>query len=97
MSEKYEGLSFPQKDVEQEGIDVEKDPFAYNKDFDPSNPAHFEAWLKMRPSHMTEGEWQFAVGELKMLLESTEVKSEHDKSMVILGWKSKYKLLPEQK
>lgn len=82
---------------EDTGINVEKDPFAYAKDFDPENPAHFEAWLKMKPSHMTEGEWLFALGELRLLLESKEVKNEHDESMVILGWKSKYKLLPEQK
>lgn len=93
MPEKFKSMH---ENAENEGIDVEKDPFAYDKDFDPSNHAHFEAWLKMRPSHMTEGEWQFALGELKLLLESKEVKSEHDKSMVILGWKSKHKLLPRQ-
>jgi hypothetical protein len=76
-------------------IDVKKDPFAYNKDFDPNNPEHFQAWLKMCPSHMTDTEWQYRLGELKLLLEGVE--GEETKSKLMLGWKSECKLLPEQK
>lgn len=80
---------------EQGEMDVNKDPFAYNKDFDPNNPEHFKAWLKLCPAHITDTEWMFALGELKLLLEG--VKNEEDRSKLILGWKSQYKLFPEQK
>ena len=74
-------------------IDAEKNPSAYNKDFDADNPDHFADWLKMCPSHMTEEEWQFALGELQLMLESVNVKTEKGKSVLMLGWKSKYGLL----
>ncbi|MFA6922387.1 MAG: hypothetical protein WC216_11140 [Gallionella sp.] len=63
------------------------DPFAYNKDFDPQNAEHFNAWLDMRPPHLSEGEWQFQVGRLKLLLESQSVKTEYDRSIIMVGWK----------
>ncbi len=67
-----------------ESIDVAKDPFAYNKEFDPNNPEHFSDWLKMRPSHITEADWQFKLGELKEMLAG---KNQRDASMIFLGWK----------
>ena len=84
---------------EKSGINVQEDPFAYNKEFDHTNPQNFEAWLKMKPSHMSEGEWQFALGELQLLLENDKsevVKTERDRSNLILGWKSKNGLLPNE-
>ena len=95
MSEKLEGNLSPKE--QNEPIDVDKDPFAYNKDFDPSNPEHFTAWVKMRPKHISEAEWPIKVAELKEMLTAPSVKNEHDRSMVMLGWKSKNGLLPEQK
>ena len=77
-----------------EPIDVEKDPFAYNKDFDPNNPEQFQAWLSMRPKHISEEEWPLRLAELKLMLEG---KNEQDASMIMLGWKSKNGLIPEQK
>jgi hypothetical protein len=77
-------------------IDVKTDWAAYNKDFDPENPEHFKAWLEMCPSHLTEGDWQLALGELSEMLDSETIKTEHDKSMLVLGWKSKYNLLPPE-
>jgi hypothetical protein len=76
-------------------LDVQRDPFAYSKDFDPNNPKHFEAWLKMCPSHMTDAEWQFRLGELKLMLEG--VQHEETRSKLMSRWKSECKLLPEQK
>lgn len=75
---------------------IERDPFAYNKDFNPKNPAHFNAWLKMRPMHISEEEWPLRVAKLKLMLESPSVKTKHDKSMLVLGWKSENGLLSQQ-
>jgi len=77
-------------------IDVENDPFAFNENFDPNNPEHFTAWLNMRPSHLSEGEWSFALGELKLMLLNDSNRTEKEKGYLILGWKSKYGLLPKE-
>lgn len=92
MPEKFEN-DLPPK----EPINLEENPFAYNKDFDPENPEDFTSWLNMRPKHISEEEWPIKVAELKELLNAPSVKNEHDRSMVILGWKSKNGLLHEQK
>ena len=90
------GIISPDTQDDDEGIDVKKDPSPYEKDFDPKNPDHFAAWLKMRPTHMSQDEWQSAVAELKLLLTSNSVQTEDDKSMLMIGWRSKYGLLSEK-
>jgi hypothetical protein len=51
----------------------------------------------MRPKHISKEEWPIKLAELKLMLESPSVKSEHDRSMLIMGWKSTNGPLPEQK
>lgn len=69
-------------------IDVDKDPFAYNKDFDPENPIHFAMWNKhMRPTHITPGKWLFELGRLKLFLQDPSITTESDRSLLMLWWK----------
>ena len=77
-----------------DAIDLEKDPFAYNRDLDVTDSAAFSALFRMRPTHISEGDWQYQVGRLKLLLEAAE--NAHGKAMVILGWKSQNGLLPNK-
>lgn len=76
--------------AEKKLIDINQDPFAYNVDFD------FNAWLKMRPTHISETEWPLRLAKLKLALESEMIKTEHDRQTVILGWKLKNGLLPKE-
>lgn len=89
------GITQPDDAKDPEPINVKTDWAAYNKDFDPNNPDHFNAWLKMRPMHISEGDWGYALGELKLLLSAPSCKTEQDRANLMLGWKSKYSLLPE--
>ncbi len=75
------------------GINFENDAFAYNKDINPENPNFVEKWSKIRPSHMTEWEWQFELGNLILMWERIEIK---DRTNLILGWKLKNDLLPKE-
>lgn len=78
------------------GIDVDEDPYLYNKDFIPGDPKSFDAWEKMRPDHLRGGEWQYALGELLLMLDDSSLTPQ-ERGYLVLGWKSKWALLPEQK
>ena len=73
-------------------IDVKKDPFAYNKDFNENDPKNVQMWFEMQPSHMTPGEWQFAVGELFLMVRRPGI-SMREYNLLVLGWKYKNGLL----
>jgi hypothetical protein len=68
-------------------------PFAYNKDFDPDDPDDFKAWLKMRPSHITEAEWPICIAELKLMLKGLQAD---DRSKLMLVWKFENGLLSSE-
>lgn len=80
---------------DSEPIDVQTNPFAYNKRFDPDDPSQIDEWIKMRPTHISKEAWPIKVYTLKELLKTPSVQTEHDKAMVVMGWKSGNGLLPK--
>lgn len=74
-----------------EPIDVDKDPFAYNKEFNPEDPTHFAQWNKhMRPKHIRPEVWLYKIAELKLMLEG---KSSEERGQILYGWKVQNQLI----
>lgn len=76
---------------EADPIDVDQDPFAYNKEFNPENPTHFAAWNKyMRPKHISPENWLFGIAKLKLMLEG---KGDTERAQIIHWWKIQHGLI----
>lgn len=84
------------KDDQAWGIDAQENLSVYNKDFNPSNPHNFGDWLQLRPSHLSKEDWMFQLGKLNLMLGSKSMNTDHDRDMLILGWKSHNGLLLKQ-
>ena len=75
-------------------INVQENPHVYNKEFLPDDNECVVYWIEdMRPTHISEGEWQLAVGELILMMERVK---ESKRENLFLGWKSKHGLLPQE-
>jgi hypothetical protein len=56
--------------VEHENvIDIKEDPFAYNREFDPTTIEGYRVLVGMRPSHIEKDDWKFNVQGIKLVLE----------------------------
>lgn len=62
-----------------------------NKDYDLMNPAHIQALLDQKPSHITEREWLIEVHKLKMMAEG---KTPEETRFMLIGWLNGMGLLP---
>jgi hypothetical protein len=71
-------------------INPDTEWYVYNKDFDPNNRSHIQAWLELQPNHLNDVEWEFALWRLQVLLQTETGKQ--DPWNVMAGWKAQYGL-----